>query len=251
MEVLNIQDNIFLLSKLAYLVKEEPYANSYILPISEKNGVNELLNKIIVTEEGIKTHWLNWVKVNDNDIEVAINKFVKKVLLEKFKPNSGIVKMSKLKNYYSPKFYELFQILPLEITPQSLKRELGILDKYERYYDLKKKVIIPSLQDLERIDMSVELNEIKNGKKVEKLLFTKGAKMNVSEMKIGQVGVIKKITATEPLRSRLLSLGVIKGETIKLLKHTIVKNTFEIEVNKSKIALREEEAKMIIVEVKR
>jgi ferrous iron transport protein A len=249
MEVLNIQENIFLLSKIAYLVQKEPDAKTYMLPISEKNGVNELLNRTITTNN-IKTHWVNWARFYDENIEIGINKFIKKVLLEKFKPNSGIVKMSKLKNYYSPKFYDLFQNLPLEITPQELKRTLGISDKYDRYYDFKKKVVIPSLQDLERIDISIELNELKNGKKVEKLLFTKGVRMNVSEMKIGQEGVIKKITATEPLKSRLYSLGIVKAEKIKVLKHTIAKNTFEVEVNKSRIALREDEAKMILVEVK-
>ncbi len=248
-EVLNIQENIFLLSKLAYLVQKEPEAKSYNLPISEKNGVNELLTKIITTQN-IKTHWINWAKFDDEIIEVGINRFVKEILVEKFKPNSGIVRISRLKHHYSPQFYELFQNLPFEITPQELKRKLGIVDKYDRYYDLKKKVILPSLQDLERIDVSVELIEIKNGKKVERLLFTKGVKMNVSEMKIGQEGVIKKIIATEPLKSRLYSLGIVKGEKIKLLKHTIAKNTFEVEVNKSRIALREDEAKMILVEVK-
>jgi len=250
MEVLNTQENIFLLSKLAYLVQKEPDSKSYNLPISEKNGVNELLGKLITTQD-IKTHWINWAKFEDKNIKVGINKFVKKILLEKFKANSGIVKMARLKNHYSPRFYELCQKLPLEITPESLKRELGIVDKYERYYDLKKKVIIPSLQDLERIDMSVELSEIKNGKKIEKLLFTKGERMNVSEMKIGEVGTVKKITATEPLKSRLFSLGIVKGEKIRILKYTIAKNTFEVEVNKSKIALREDEAKMITVEVKK
>jgi Fe2+ transport system protein FeoA len=250
MEVLNTQENIFLLSKLAYLVQKEPDSKSYNLPISEKNGVNELLAKLITTQD-IKTHWINWAKFEDKNIKVGINKFVKKILLEKFKANSGIVKMARLKNHYSPRFYELCQKLPLEITPESLKRELGIVDKYERYYDLKKKVIIPSLQDLERIDMSVELSEIKNGKKIEKLLFTKGGRMNVSEMKIGEVGIVKKITATEPLKSRLFSLGIVKGEKIRILKYTIAKNTFEVEVNKSKIALREDEAKMITVEVKK
>ena len=92
---------------------------------------------------------------------------------------------------------------------------------------------------------------IKNGKKIEKLLFTKGERMNVSEMKIGEVGIVKKITATEPLKSRLFSLGIVKGEKIRILKYTIAKNTFEVEVNKSKIALREDEAKMITVEVKK
>jgi Fe2+ transport system protein FeoA len=249
MEVLNIQENIFLLSKLAYLVQKEPDVKSYIVPISEKNSVNDLLSKLITTGN-VKTHWINWAKFDDKTIEVGINKFVKEILVEKFKPNSGIVRMSRLKHHYSPQFYELFQNLPLEITPEELKRELGIVDKYNRYYDLKKKVILPSLQDLEKIDMSVELSEIKKGKKVAKLLFTKGVKMNVSEMKIGQIGVIKKITATEPLKSRLYSLGIVKGEKIKVLKHTIAKNTFEVEVNKSRIALREDEAKMILVEVK-
>ena len=99
--------------------------------------------------------------------------------------------------------------------------------------------------------MSVQLLEIKEGKKIEKLKFIKGEKMSLDEMKIGEIGVIKKITATEPLKSRLFSLGIVKGENVKLLKHTIAKNTYEIEVNKSKIALRSEEAKMIIVEVKK
>jgi len=247
MEVLNTQENIFLLSKLAYEVQKNPNKKTYILPISEKQRVNELLNRVITTKN-IKTHWINWAKFDDKNIEVGINRFVKDILLEKFKPNSGIVKISKLKNQYSPKFYELLKILPFEVLVNDLKRELGISDKYERYYDFKKKVIIPTLKDLERIDISVNLVEIKNGKKVEKLLFTKGNRMNVSEMKIGEVGVIKKITATEPLKSRLFSLGVVKNEKIKLLKYTMAKNTFEIEVNKSKIALREEEAKMILVE---
>jgi Fe2+ transport system protein FeoA len=250
MEVLNIQENIFLLSKIAYLVQQEPKKEFYILPYFDKDEINVLLNKILVSDN-VKTHWVNWMRIKDKEIEVGINKIVKKILLEKFKPNSGIVKMARLKNSYSPKFFELLQTLPVEITINELKRYLDIKDKYERYYDLKKKVILPSLKDLENIDMSVDLIEIKDGKKVEKLKFIKGEKMSLDEMKIGEVGIIKKITATEPLKSRLFSLGIVKGEKIKLLKHTIAKNTYEIEVNKSKVALRSEEAKMIIVEIKK
>ena len=149
---------------------------------------------------------------------------------------------------YTNKFFELFQTLPLEITPNELKNYLGISDKYERYFDFKKKVIIPSLGDLEKIDLYVDMIEVKESKKVEKLLFKKGDIMKLNELKIGEVGIIKKITATEPLKSRLFSLGVVKGEKVKILKHTMAKNTYEVEVNKSKIALRNEEAKMILVE---
>ena len=247
MEVLNTKEHIFLLSKLAFLVQQNPNNESYFLPLTEKEEVNSLLNKMVVSGN-LKTHWICWAKF-DKEIEVGINRYIKQILLEKFKPNSGIVKMARLKNSYSPKFFELFQTLPVEITPESLKRYLNIKDKYERYYDLKKKVILPSLKDLENIDMSVQLLEIKEGKKIEKLKFIKGEKMSLDEMKIGEIGVIKKITATEPLKSRLFSLGIVKGENVKLLKHTIAKNTYEVEVNKSKIALRSEEAKMIIVEV--
>ena len=248
MEVLNTKENIFLISKLAYLVKLNPNSESYTISINEKNEINSLLNKIVITDN-IKTHWINWAKFEEEKIEIGINRFIKQILLEKFKPNSGIVKISKLKNTYSPKFFELFEKLPLEITPNELKSYLGIEDKYERYFDFKKKVILPSLNDLEKIDMYLDMIEIKESKKVEKLLFKKGYVMRLDEMKIGEVGVIKKITATEPLKSRLFSLGVVKGEKIKILKHTIAKNTFEIEVNKSKIALRSEEAKMILVDV--
>ncbi len=248
MEVLNIQENIFLLSKIAYLVQQEPKKEFYILPYFDKDEISVLLNKVLVSDN-VKTHWINWMRIKDKEIEIGINKIVKKILLEKFKPNSGIVKMARLKNNYSPRFYELFKNLPLEIEIGELKRYLGIKDKYDRYFDFKKKVVLPSLFDLENIDLSVSVVEIKNGKKVEKLLFKQGHKMNVSQMKIGQKGIVVKITATEPLKSRLFSLGIAKGEKVVLLKHTLAKNTYEIEVNKSKIALRSEEAKMIIVEV--
>ncbi|NPA55055.1 MAG: RepB family plasmid replication initiator protein [Epsilonproteobacteria bacterium] len=246
MEVLNTKENIFLISRLAKLVQENPDSDSYLLESIYKDDVNNLLNKITISDN-LKTHWICWAKFSDM-IEVGINKHIKQVLLQKFKPNSGIVKIARLKNSYSPKFFELFKTLPLKITPEALKSELGIVDKYERYYDFKKKVILPSLADLEKIDINVNLAEIKDNKKVIELLFTKGDMMSVDEMKIGDVGVIKKITATEPFRSRLFSLGIVKGEKIRLLKHTLAKNTYEIEVNKSKIALRKEEAKMIIVE---
>jgi len=71
--------------------------------------------------------------------------------------------------------------------------------------------------------------------------------MKLSELKVGEVGSIKKINAKEPLKSRLLSFGITRNQKIKILEHTLAKNTFEIEVNNTKIALREEEAEQIEV----
>ena len=73
--------------------------------------------------------------------------------------------------------------------------------------------------------------------------------MRLNELNIGDKAVITKIYAKEPLKSKLLSMGFVKGEKIKLLKHTMAKNTFDVEVANTNIALREEEAKEIEVEV--
>jgi Fe2+ transport system protein FeoA len=43
-------------------------------------------------------------------------------------------------------------------------------------------------------------------------------------------------------------MGFVKGEKIKLLKHTLAKNTFDVEVVNTNVALREEEAREIEVE---
>lgn len=71
--------------------------------------------------------------------------------------------------------------------------------------------------------------------------------MRLSQLKKGEIGIVKKLNAKEPLKSRLFSFGVAKNQKIKMLEHTLAKNTFEIEVNNTKVALREEEAEQIEV----
>jgi len=71
--------------------------------------------------------------------------------------------------------------------------------------------------------------------------------MRLNDLKIGESAIIKKILAKEPLKSRLLSMGFVKGERVKVLKHTLAKNTYEVEVNNVPIAMREEEAREIEV----
>lgn len=71
---------------------------------------------------------------------------------------------------------------------------------------------------------------------------------NVAEMKISEKATIKKIIAKEPIKSRLLAMGIVKGASIKVLEHTLAKQTWDILSNNTKIALREEEAEGIIVE---
>ena len=72
--------------------------------------------------------------------------------------------------------------------------------------------------------------------------------MRLNELSMGDEAVIKKVHAKEPLKSKLLSMGITRGEKIKVLKHTLAKNTFDIEVANTNVALREEEAEQIEVE---
>lgn len=71
--------------------------------------------------------------------------------------------------------------------------------------------------------------------------------MGLDELLIGEEASILKITAVEPFKSRLFSLGLNSGERVKVLAYTLAKNTFEVEVNNAKIALRAEEAEMVSV----
>jgi ferrous iron transport protein A len=71
--------------------------------------------------------------------------------------------------------------------------------------------------------------------------------LRLNELNMGESGIITKIHAKEPLKSRLLSMGFARGERVKVLKHTLAKNTYEVDVNRIPIVIREEEAAQIEV----
>lgn len=72
--------------------------------------------------------------------------------------------------------------------------------------------------------------------------------MRLNRLNIGDEGIIKKIYAQSPLRERLMAFGFAKGERVKVVKHTLRKNTFDIEIGSVNVALRGEEAEQIDVE---
>ena len=72
--------------------------------------------------------------------------------------------------------------------------------------------------------------------------------MFLIELEKGECGIVKKIHASTDLKQRLISFGVLKGAKVKLIATAPKKSTIEIEVEKMKIALRREEAKLIEVE---
>lgn len=70
----------------------------------------------------------------------------------------------------------------------------------------------------------------------------------VTECTVGSEGVVVRIKAKEPIKGRLFSLGLAKSSKLRVLDHTLTKETWKIESDGTKIALREEEAASIFIE---
>ena len=71
--------------------------------------------------------------------------------------------------------------------------------------------------------------------------------MNLTELRKGNRAEILKISADKALKDRLTSFGVMKGEELLLRGCSLAKQTIEIEVGSTLIALRRDEAAKIDV----
>jgi len=72
--------------------------------------------------------------------------------------------------------------------------------------------------------------------------------MVLSDLRKGMKAEIVKIEADKALRDRLTSFGVMRGEMLLVKGCSLAKQTMEIEVGSTLIALRADEAGKIAVE---
>jgi len=72
--------------------------------------------------------------------------------------------------------------------------------------------------------------------------------MRLNQLHKGDRALIVRIHAQKPLKDRLHSFGVMRGEEITVKGCSIGKQTMEIEAGSTLIALRAEEAEKIEVE---
>ena len=75
----------------------------------------------------------------------------------------------------------------------------------------------------------------------------RGMKMKLTELTKGEKAEIVKIDAVKALRDRLTSFGVMRGEELLVKGCSLAKQTMEIEVGSTLIALRKDEAAKIEV----
>lgn len=72
--------------------------------------------------------------------------------------------------------------------------------------------------------------------------------MNLSDLNIKQKAKVKNITCSDELKQRFYSFGIFKNSVIEVENMSLAKNTIEIMVEDTSLALRMEEAKSIEVE---
>lgn len=73
--------------------------------------------------------------------------------------------------------------------------------------------------------------------------------MNLAQLKPGQKGRITAIGSLGPLKRRLLDMGVLVGEEIKVEKVAPMGDPIEVKIKSYNLSLRKGEAEEIAVEV--
>ncbi len=73
--------------------------------------------------------------------------------------------------------------------------------------------------------------------------------MNLAKLKPGESGKIVAIGAIGPLRRRLMDMGVLVGEVVKVVKVAPLGDPIEVTVKSYQLSLRKQEAEGIAVEV--
>jgi len=73
--------------------------------------------------------------------------------------------------------------------------------------------------------------------------------MNLAQMKPGDTGKITSIGAVGPLKRRLMDMGVLVGEEVRVLKTAPLGDPIEVRIKSYNLSLRKKEAEGIVVEV--
>jgi ferrous iron transport protein A len=72
--------------------------------------------------------------------------------------------------------------------------------------------------------------------------------MKLIDLKEGDEAIIKKVNSDPQLKHRFNSFGVMRGVNIKVKTYSLAKQTVEIEINRSLLALRFTEAEKLEVQ---
>ena len=72
--------------------------------------------------------------------------------------------------------------------------------------------------------------------------------IKLSEFKIGEKGIVKKLTGEKAISSRLLQMGVVAGTEIRVERVAPLGDPIEVNLKGYHLSLRKEEAESILME---
>lgn len=72
----------------------------------------------------------------------------------------------------------------------------------------------------------------------------------LSDFKIGEIGIVKSIDCEEEVKRRLADMGLVVGVNVKLSRIAPLRDPLQISLRGYKLAIRKNEASLIVMEVK-
>lgn len=72
--------------------------------------------------------------------------------------------------------------------------------------------------------------------------------MTLDKLNIGDTAVIKTVDCDSELKNRFYSFGMVKGSKVTIEEITLARNTMEIKIKNTKVAIRLSEASKIEIE---
>lgn len=173
-----------------FVITADEFAKNFNIPIKQAYEVlDEAASRLY--ERDTKTfdkngrtrerfRWVDGVKYWDGEAKVTLS-FSQRIIPYLTKLNTELTsydlnQISKLKTSYAIRFYELLiqfrSTGERYISLEKLHERLEIINQYSRFYNLKKRILEPSINDInESTSLSVEWDVIKKGKVITGLIF--------------------------------------------------------------------------------
>ena len=146
-----------------------------------KKYTKNLVKALLVFEEDgkeIQTHWVSLAEYKDsNTILFNFHPRLKPYLIDlrSHFTRFGLENIRKFRSKYSPKVYEMMKQFENTgyriITVKELRKILSLENKYKKYNDFKKNILLIPQQEVNKTDIRFEFNEIKEGKVIDRIHF--------------------------------------------------------------------------------
>lgn len=187
----------------------------------------ELMQKVFEIRIGNKVAqvaWLSFVAYNETEgtIDIRFDPFLRPYLLQLKREFTSyrLENVVKLKSSYAIRIYELLKqyekVQERTFLLMNLRKMLGAEDVYPAYGNFKQRVLIPAQKELkQKTDISFEFEEVKVGRRVDRVRFFINSKKKDSEEQLSLFEDIQKTSEfSEQVKKVLLKMGANLSDKI-------------------------------------